>query len=111
MEVINNLVIALLIVYGFGRITGGLLEVGVLYAFTNYVKQFFEPINDLAEKYTTIQSALVSTDRIYEILDETDIEDPEAGAHGGPVKGTVEFKDVWFAYQDEDWILKVSASR
>lgn len=106
MEVINNLVIALLIVYGFGRITGGLLEVGVLYAFTNYVKQFFEPINDLAEKYTTIQSALVSTDRIYEILDETDIEDPEAGAHGGPVKGTVEFKDVWFAYQDEDWILK-----
>lgn len=106
MEVINNLVIALLIVYGFGRITGGLLEVGVLYAFTNYVKQFFEPINDLAEKYTTIQSALVSTDRIYEILDETDIEDPEAGTHGGPVKGTVEFKDVWFAYQDEDWILK-----
>lgn len=106
MEVINNLVIALLIVYGFGRITGGLLEVGVLYAFTNYVKQFFEPINDLAEKYTTIQSALVSTDRIYEILDETDIEDPEAGSHGGPVKGTVEFKDVWFAYQDEDWILK-----
>ncbi len=106
MEVINNLVIALLIVYGFGRITGGVLEVGVLYAFTNYVKQFFEPINDLAEKYTTIQSALVSTDRIYEILDETDIEDPEAGSHGGPVKGTVEFKDVWFAYQDEDWILK-----
>lgn len=106
MEVINNLVIALLIVYGFGRITGGVLEVGVLYAFTNYVKQFFEPINDLAEKYTTIQSALVSTDRIYEVLDETDIEDPDAGSHGGVVKGTVEFKDVWFAYQDEDWILK-----
>ena len=106
MEVINSLVIALLIVYGYGRITGGLLEVGVLYAFTNYVKQFFEPINDLAEKYTTIQSALVSTDRIYEILDETDIEDPQAGSHGGAVKGTVEFKDVWFAYNDEDWILK-----
>lgn len=106
MEIINNLVIALLIVYGFGRITGGYLEVGVLYAFTNYVKQFFEPINDLAEKYTTIQSALVSTDRIYEILDETDIEEPEAGSHGGAVHGTVEFQDVWFAYTDEDWILK-----
>lgn len=106
MEVINNLVIALLIVYGMGRITGGYLEVGVLYAFTNYVKQFFEPINDLAEKYTTIQSALVSTDRIYEILDETDLEDPEAGTHGGPVHGTVEFRDVWFAYNDEDWVLK-----
>ena len=106
MEVVNNLVIALLIVYGCGRITGGYLEVGVLYAFTNYVKQFFEPINDLAEKYTTIQSALVSTDRIYEILDETDIEDPEEGSHGGAVHGTVEFRDVWFAYHDEDWILK-----
>lgn len=106
MEVINSLVIALLIVYGYGRITGGVLEVGVLYAFTNYVKQFFEPINDLAEKYTTVQSALVSTERIYEILDETDIEDPEAGTHGGPVRGTVEFRDVWFAYQGEDWVLK-----
>ncbi len=106
MEVVNNMVIALLIVYGCGRITGGYLEVGVLYAFTNYVKQFFEPINDLAEKYTTIQSALVSTDRIYEILDEKEIEDPEAGSHGGAVHGTVEFKDVWFAYNDEDWVLK-----
>ena len=106
MEVVNNMVIALLIVYGCGRITGGYLEVGVLYAFTNYVKQFFEPINDLAEKYTTIQSALVSTDRIYEILDEKETEDPEVGNHGGSVKGTVEFKDVWFAYNDEDWILK-----
>ena len=106
MEVVNNMVIALLIVYGCGRITGGYLEVGVLYAFTNYVKQFFEPINDLAEKYTTIQSALVSTDRIYEILDEKETEEPEAGNHGGAVKGTVEFKDVWFAYNDEDWILK-----
>ena len=76
MEVVNNMVIALLIVYGCGRITGGYLEVGVLYAFTNYVKQFFEPINDLAEKYTTIQSALVSTDRIYEILDEKETEEP-----------------------------------
>ena len=106
MEVVNNMVIALLIVYGCGRITGGYLEVGVLYAFTNYVKQFFEPINDLAEKYTTIQSALVSTDRIYEILDEKETEEPEAGSHGGAVKGTVEFKDVWFAYTNEDWILK-----
>lgn len=106
MEVVNNMVIALLIVYGCGRITGGYLEVGVLYAFTNYVKQFFEPINDLAEKYTTIQSALVSTDRIYEILDEKETEDPEAGSHGGEVHGTVEFKDVWFAYNDEDWVLK-----
>lgn len=106
MEVVNSVVIALLIWYGYGRITGGVLKVGVLYAFTNYVKQFFNPINDLAEKYTTIESALVSTDRIYEILDETDVEDLEEGSHGGPVYGTIEFRDVWFAYNEDDWVLK-----
>ncbi len=106
MEVINSLVTALLIVYGYNRMTGGLLEIGVLYAFTNYIKQFFNPINDLAEKYTTVQSALVSTDRVYEILDEQNPEEPDLGTKGGAVKGTLEFKDVWFAYNDEDWVLK-----
>ena len=106
MEVVNSLIIALLIWYGYGRISGGTLQVGVLYAFTNYVKQFFNPINDLAEKYTTIESALVSTERIYEVLDEPSVEDLAEGTHGGPVQGTVEFKDVWFAYNEGDWILK-----
>ena len=58
----------------------------MLYAFTDYVKKFFEPINDLAEKYTT-QSALVSTDRIYEILDEDEVEDPTGGTKTGTVVG------------------------
>lgn len=106
MEIINSLIIALLIVYGYYRISGNLLEVGVLYAFTNYVKQFFNPINDLAEKYTTIESALVSTDRIYEILDETGVENLEEGSHGGQVQGSVEFSHVWFAYEGENWVLK-----
>ena len=79
MEVINSAVIALLIAYGYNRMSGGLLEIGVLYAFTDYIKQFFNPINDLAEKYTTVQSALVSTDRIYEILDDNDLEEPFEG--------------------------------
>lgn len=106
MEIVNSLIIALLVAYGYNRISGGVLEVGVLYAFTNYVKQFFNPINDLAEKYTTIEGALVSTDRIYEVLEETGVEDMEAGTHFGEVEGTVEFRDVWFAYNEEEWILK-----
>jgi ATP-binding cassette subfamily B protein len=106
MEVINSLVVALLVAFGFHLIRGGALEIGVLYAFTNYIKQFFDPINDLAEKYTTVQSALVSTDRIYEILDESDLEDADAGTKGGTVKGDLEFKNVWFAYEGEDWVLK-----
>ena len=107
MEVINSLTIALLILYGYNRISGGLLEIGVLYAFTTYIRQFFDPINDLAEKYNTIQSALVSADRIYELLDDPEpLEDLEAGAHGGAVRGEVEFRHVWFAYEGENWVLQ-----
>lgn len=107
MEVINSMAIALLIAYGYDRISGGALEIGVLYAFTTYIKQFFDPINDLAEKYTTIQSALVSADRIYELLDDPEPpEDLESGTHGGPVRGRVEFRHVWFAYEGEEWVLK-----
>lgn len=105
MELINTAIIALLVAYSYNRIAGGLLEVGILYAFTNYVKQFFNPINDLAEKYTTVQSAFVSTDRIYELLDDNDIEDREVG-YAGDVVGEIEFRDVWFAYDDENWVLK-----
>lgn len=106
MEVINSAVIALLIAYGYNRMSGGLLEIGVLYAFTDYIKQFFNPINDLAEKYTTVQSALVSTDRIYEILDDNDLEEPFEGKKGGEIVGELEFRNVWFAYEDENWVLK-----
>ena len=102
MELINTLVIALLVAAGFNRIAGGgagALEVGVLYAFTNYVKQFFNPITDLAEKYTTVQSAFVSTDRIYELLDEPS-EPREGGRTSEEFMGDIEFRDVWFAYTE-----------
>ncbi len=107
MEVINSLIIALLIWFGYNRLVGRFgLELGVLYAFTDYVKQFFEPINQLAETYTNIQSALVSADRIFSLLDEENQEEPFAGDWDKPIKGKVEFRDVWFAYDDENWVLK-----
>lgn len=108
MELINTLVIALLVAAGFNRIAGGgagALEVGVLYAFTNYVKQFFNPINDLAEKYTTVQSAFVSTDRIYELLDEPS-EPREGGRTSEEFMGDIELRDVWFAYTERsEWLV------
>ena len=106
MDVINNLVIALLVAVGWRLMTGGTLNVGLLYAFTTYAKQFFQPINDLAEKYTTVQSALVSAERISGILDEDRVEDPDAGSRRGRPRGVVEFRHVWFAYRGEDWVLK-----
>ncbi len=107
IEVVNALAVALLIVYGYHRISGGVLLVGVLYAFINYMKKFFNPISDLCEFYNTIQSALVSADRIYELLeDPAPLEDLESGTHGGEVIGKVEFRNVWFAYVGEEWVLK-----
>ncbi len=107
MEVVNSLTIALLVVYGYHGISGGILELGVVYAFTTYIKKFFEPINDLAEQYNTIQSAAISADRIFEILDDQDAqEDIHENGRTGKVLGKVEFRHVWFAYEGENWILK-----
>lgn len=107
VEVINTLVIALLIWWGLRQMGVGALALGTLYAFTNYVKQFFQPISDLAEKYNTIQSAAVSADRIYELLDdEGRQEDLQAGAPAQRFAGKVEFRNVWFAYDEQNWILK-----
>jgi len=106
MDVINNMVIALLVYTGWKLMTGGTLQVGLLYAFTTYVKQFFQPINDLADKYTTVQSALISAERIYGILDDPGMENPTIDGFCGTPTGTIEFRNVWFSYEDENWILK-----
>lgn len=107
IEIFETVAISLLIWYGMGKIAGHTLELGVLYAFTNYIKQFFEPVNDMAENYSTIQSAVVSAERIFELLDlNEDIEDLDNGMEVPAFRGEIEFKNVWFAYKDEEWILK-----
>lgn len=107
VDIINNLTIAVLIYFCTGRIMGGTLEIGVLYAFITYIKQFFDPISTISEQYTTIQSAIVSSGRIFEILDTVDVqENMEDGLTVEKLKGEIEFKNVWFAYNDEDWVLK-----
>ena len=106
-DVFESFSIALLIWYGMGKVANHTLEIGVLYAFTTYIKQFFAPIADLADNYTTIQSALVSADRIFELLDEENhVEDLDAGMSMKHMEGNIEFKNVWFSYNDKDWILK-----
>lgn len=107
IEILQTLTVAILVWYGMGKIIGGTLELGVLYAFTTYIKQFFEPINDLAENYNTIQSAIVSADRIFELLDQEELlEDLNTGLAIERLSGDIEFQDVWFAYNEENWILK-----
>ena len=107
MEVVNTIGIALVLLYGFRLVGLDIVEVGVLVAFNSYIKQFFEPINDLAEKYNTIQSSLVSADRVFSLIeDDSNLEEPEAPGYEGQMKGEIEFRDVWFAYVGEEWVLR-----
>lgn len=106
-DIFQSIAVAILVWYGMGKIYNHTLEIGVLYAFTTYIKQFFNPISDLADNYTTIQSALVSADRIFELLDQEPIlENLDSGLALDKPQGKVEFKNVWFSYNDKDWILK-----
>ena len=106
-DVFQNFSIAILIWYGMRKIANQTLEIGVLYAFTTYIKQFFAPISDLADNYTTIQSALVSAERIFELLDQKDeLEDLDKGIKLNRMDGNIEFKNVWFSYNNKDWVLK-----
>lgn len=85
----------------------GSLEIGVLYAFTQYIKQFFNPIAQIADQFTTIQSSLISADRIYDIIDKNDtLEDLTSGKPLKSFSGHIEFKNVWFAYDGENWVIK-----
>jgi ATP-binding cassette, subfamily B, multidrug efflux pump len=105
-DVFQNLAIAILIWYSMSKISNHSLEIGVLYAFTTYIKQFFVPISNLADSYTTIQSALVSSERIFELLDQQEyMEDLDKGISMDHMEGNIEFKNVYFSYNNKDWIL------
>jgi ATP-binding cassette subfamily B protein len=98
---------ALIIWVGGGLLLAGGITFGVLVAFLQYVERFFLPIRELADQYTTLQSAMASSERIFRVLDEQPrIVDPEQPVPLEHVTGRVEFKDVWFAYNDEDWVLR-----
>lgn len=106
-ELINNLGISLLIWYCTPGIFESTVEIGVLYAFITYIKKFFGPINDLADKYNVILSGNVSADRIFEMMDYNDgLETMDTGQLLPELKGKIEFKNVWFSYNGEDWVLK-----
>ncbi len=107
IEVIRSLGLAILIYYGSGQVISGYIEFGVLYAFIDYLQKFFQPILDLTEKYNILQAAMASSEKIFAILDEDDmIENTNNPVPIKELKGKIEFKNVWFAYEDENWALK-----
>ncbi len=107
MDLIFSIAMALIIWYGGARILAGTLSFGLVFAFVNYIGQFFQPILELTEKYNILQAAMASSERIFLLLDtETELQNPHTPVTVGGLKGKIEFKQVWFAYHDQDWVLK-----
>ena len=102
-------VVALVIIIwkGSDSVIRGAITVGTLYTFIQYINSFFQPIQELAEQFGTLQSAMASAEKIFTLLDEKQIiENPKQPQTLGRVRGRIVFDHVWFAYQDEDWVLK-----
>src|SRR3989339_120509 len=107
VEFLSSIAIGLIIWYGGGEIMQKTLTIGVLFAFIQYTEMFFRPIRDLSEKYNIMQTAMASSERIFKLLDnETFIANPANPKNLTEVKGEIEFKNVWFAYNENNYILK-----
>lgn len=107
IEIIRSLGIAIIIWYGGRGVINNVIEFGVLYAFITYLQKFFMPIIDLTDKYNILQSAMASAERIFLILDkDEDIKNIDSPQPLSEINGEIEFKNVWFAYEEDNWVLR-----
>ena len=107
MSLFENIAIAIILVASINHWFGISVEVGSIYIFVSYIKSLFEPINRTIDNIEIVQEAIVSMNKIYDILEQTEyLEDFESGIQLEKVKGKIEFKHVWFAYEKENWVLK-----
>ena len=109
VEVLTAVAMALLLWYGGLRVLDETLTVGVLAAFIQYTRRFFQPLQDLSEKFNLLQSAMASSERVFGLLDEpvTVREPVHPAVLPRPVRGEVRFEGVWFRYSpDGPWVLK-----
>lgn len=107
VEILSSLAIALIIWYGGGEVVQNAMTIGVLFAFIQYTEMFFRPIRDLSEKYNIMQTAMASSERIFKLLDnKTFINNPDHPKELDKIKGEIEFRNVWFAYNPDEYVLK-----
>jgi ATP-binding cassette subfamily B protein len=105
VELVETIGLALIVWYGGGQVLHGMLSIGTLIAFFQYAQRFYEPISDLSEKYNILQAAMAASERIFKTLDT-----PPRILDEGTLEidhfESIEFRDVWFAYKEPEWVLK-----
>src|SRR5581483_10183989 len=105
IELIQSAGIALILWFGGGQVVRGMLSVGALIAFFQYAQRFYEPISDLSEKYNILQAAMAASERIFKLID-TEVKIRDEGTLELEHFDSIEFRDVCFAYNEPEWVLK-----
>lgn len=110
VNLISSTGIAVLIWYGGGLTIQQAISLGTLVAFVQYTQRLWMPIQDISDKYNILQAAVIASERVFKLLDTPDgITSPKVPVKqlsSTQSKGQIEFRNVWFAYKDEDWVLK-----
>lgn len=102
-------IFSLMIVLGVGskEVLGGVISIGTLYIYAQYIQSFFDPIQELAEQFSTLQSSLASAEKIFTVMDENAlVPEAENPVILPEIKGRIEFDHVWFAYDNENYVLR-----
>lgn len=105
IELIESTGLALIVWYGGGQVIQGSMSVGALIAFFQYSQRFYQPISDLSEKYNILQGAMAASERIFKLLD-TPVGIPDEGTREVGELESIELRNVWFAYNEPEWVLK-----
>lgn len=110
VNLISAIGIAAIVWYGGGQVIQNALTIGTLVAFLQYTQRLWQPIQDISDKYNVFQAAVVASERVFRLLDTPDKiaspANPQTPSGGARASGRIEFRNVWFAYKDEDWVLK-----
>ena len=107
IEFFSSVSTAVVLWFGAGLRGSGLISLGALIAFVNLIRMFYQPLQDISEKYTLLQSAMAGGERVFKLLDADErVPDVGAAALSVPVRGRIEFDRVWFAYKGDDWVIR-----
>ncbi|MFZ4262846.1 ABC transporter ATP-binding protein [Sphingobacterium sp. HJSM2_6] len=106
LEIIIAIATGLLVWYGAKQILADVISPGVVVAFLMYINMIFRPIRELIDKFNTLQMGMVSAERIFDVLDTKEFTANEGTLAPEHIRGEIIFKNVWFAYNDENWVLR-----
>lgn len=106
VEILSSLALALIVWWGGKGVLQGDTTIGQLMSFILFLNMMFRPIRQLADRFNTLQMGMVSSERVLKVLDTVEIIENKGTKEATGIEGNVEFKDVWFAYNEEDWIIK-----